>query len=154
MNLKSICCLWQILGINVLSKYKRYKRLTVLRSLDVMKRSRELNVLSEELDKMKKLDFQLKNLINDSEVTNKNNEISARELIHRKTFCKKIMDQLDITKNRSDFLENESKNARLALGKANKEKHRIDDKTRYHYMKEKNDLENKIYESTNFLRKK
>ena len=119
-----------------------------------MKRSKELNILAEELAKMKSLGSQLNTLIKESELNSKNDEISSWELISRKNFCKKIKDQIDVTDNRSEFLESESLNARLSLGKANREKLRIKNKTREQYLKDKNDVENKILESTNFLRKK
>ena len=124
-------------------KNKRYKRLSLLRKVKLIKQSKEVTTLDNELLKIKKIN---KNL---NEISKEVNESISAQLIDSwqlkssSRFSAKVSEQLVIINNREQFIAQEVSRAKKEISKTHIEKIEIDKRQKVANKKFLEDKENR-----------
>ena len=132
-------------------KSKRLKNLKLLKQKKLNKLTIEINTLNGEIKKSDGLKKKLEKIKNNSFTEKKHN--SSMNIMYKYEFDRKILEQIDVCKNRILFLEKELLRSKNKLGQIISQKKLIEEKLKFSFLEELRIKEEKLLRATPVYRK-
>ena len=132
-------------------KSKRLKNLKLLKQKKLNKLTIEINTLNSEIKKSDGLKKKLEKIKNNSFTEKKHN--SSMNIMYKYEFDRKILEQIDVCKNRILFLEKELLRSKNKLGQIISQKKLIEEKLKFSFLEELRVKEEKLLRDTPTFRK-
>ena len=132
-------------------KSKRLKNLKLLKQKKLNKLTIEINTLNGEIKKSDGLKKKLEKIKNNSFTEKKHN--SSMNIMYKYEFDRKILEQIDVCKNRILFLEKELLRSKNKLGQIISQKKLIEEKLKFSFLEELRVKEEKLLRDTPTFRK-
>ena len=132
-------------------KSKRLKNLKLLKQKKLNKLTIEINTLNGEIKKSDGLKKKLEKIKNNSFTEKKHN--SSMNIMYKYEFDRKILEQIDVCKNRILFLEKELLRSKNKLGQIISQKKLIEEKLKFSFLEELKVKEEKLLRTTPTFRK-
>ena len=132
-------------------KSKRLKNLKLLKQKKLNKLTIEINTLNGEIKKSDGLKKKLEKIKNNSFTEKKHN--SSMNIMYKYEFDRKILEQIDVCKNRILFLEKELLRSKNKLGQIISQKKLIEEKLKFSFLEELRVKEEKLLRDTPTIRK-
>ena len=132
-------------------KSKRLKNLKLLKQKKLNKLTIEINTLNSEIKKSDGLKKKLEKIKNNSFTEKKHN--SSMSIMYKYEFDRKILEQIDVCKNRILFLEKELLRSKNKLGQIISQKKLIEEKLKFSFLEELRVKEEKLLRDTPTFRK-
>ena len=132
-------------------KTKRLKNLKLLKQKKLNKLTIEINTLDSEIKKSNGLKKKLEKIKDNSFIEEKYN--SPMNIMYKYEFDRKILEQIDVCKNRVYFLKKELLRSKNKLGQIISQKKLIDEKIKYSFLEELRVKEEKLLRATPAFRK-
>ena len=132
-------------------KSKRLKNLNLLKQKKLNKLTIEINTLNSEIKKTDGLKKKLEKIKNNSFTEKKYN--SSMNIMYRYEFDRKILEQIDVCKNRILFLKKELLRSKNKLGQIISQKKLIEEKLKFSFLEELRVKEEKLLRDTPTFRK-
>ena len=132
-------------------KSKRLKNLKLLKQKKLNKLTIEINTLNSEIKKSDGLKKKLEKIKNNSFTEKKHN--SSMNIMYKYEFDRKILEQIDVCKNRILFLEKELLRSKNKLGQIISQKKLIEEKLKFSFLEELRVKEEKLLRATPTFRK-
>ena len=132
-------------------KSKRLKNLKLLKQKKLNKLTIEINTLNGEIKKSDGLKKKLEKIKNSSFTEKKHN--SSMNIMYKYEFDRKILEQIDVCKNRILFLEKELLRSKNKLGQIISQKKLIEEKLKFSFLEEIRVKEEKLLRDTPTFRK-
>ena len=132
-------------------KSKRLKNLKLLKQKKLNKLTIEINTLNSEIKKSDGLKKKLEKIKNNSFTEKKPN--SSMNVMYKYEFDIKILEQIDICKNRVLFLKKELLRSKNKLGQIISQKKLIEEKIKFSFLEELRVKEEKLLRTTPVFRK-
>ena len=132
-------------------KSKRLKNLKLLKQKKLNKLTIEINTLNGEIKKSDGLKKKLEKIKNNSFTEKKHN--SSMNIMYKYEFDRKILEQIDVCKNRILFLEKELLRSKNKLGQIISQKKLIEEKLKFSFLEELRIKEEKLLRDTPTFRK-
>ena len=132
-------------------KSKRLNNLKLLKEKKLNKVTIEINTLNNEINKSNSLKNKLEKIKSNSTSEQKYN--NSMNIMHKYEFDRKIIEQIDICKNRLLFLEKELFRAKNKLGQIISQKKLIEKKMKFSFLEELRVKEEKLLRTTPLFRK-
>ena len=127
-------------------KSKRLKNLKLLKQKKLNKLTIEINTLNSEIKKSDGLKKKLEKIKNNSFTEKKHN--SSMNIMYKYEFDRKILEQIDVCKNRILFLEKELLRSKNKLGQIISQKKLIEEKLKFSFLEELRVKEEKLLRDT------
>lgn len=132
-------------------KSKRLKNLKLLKQKKLNKLTIEINTLNGEIKKSDGLKKKLEKIKNNSFTEKKHN--SSMNIMYKYEFDRKILEQIDVCKNRILFLEKELLRSKNKLGQIISQKKLIEEKLKISFLDELRAKEEKLLRDTPTFRR-
>jgi len=132
-------------------KTKRLKNLKLLKQKKLNKLTIEINTLNSEIKKSDGLKKKLEKIKNNSFTEKKHN--SSMNIMYKYEFDRKILEQIDVCKNRILFLKKELLRSKNKLGQIISQKKLIEEKLKFSFLEELRVKEEKLLRATPAFRK-
>ena len=132
-------------------KSKRLKNLKLLKQKKLNKLTIEINTLNSEIKKSDGLKKKLEKIKNNSFTEKKYN--SSMNIMYKYEFDRKILEQIDVCKNRVLFLKKELLRSKNKLGQIISQKKLIEEKLKFSFLEELRVKEEKLLRDTPTFRK-
>ena len=132
-------------------KSKRLKNLKLLKQKKLNKLTIEINTLNGEIKKSDGLKKKLEKIKNNSFTEKKHN--SSMNIMYKYEFDRKILEQIDVCKNRILFLEKELLRSKNKLGQIISQKKLIEEKLKFSFLEELRVKEEKLLRDTPTFRR-
>ena len=132
-------------------KTKRLKNLKLLKQKKLNKLTIVINTLDSEIKKSNGLKKKLEKIKDNSFIEEKYN--SPMNIMYKYEFDRKILEQIDVCKNRVYFLKKELLRSKNKLGQIISQKKLIDEKIKYSFLEELRVKEEKLLRATPAFRK-
>ena len=132
-------------------KTKRLKNLKLLKQKKLNKLTIEINTLNSEIKKSNGLKKKLEKIKNNSFTEEKYN--SSMNIMYKYEFDRKILEQIDVCKNRVLFLKKELLRSKNKLGQIISQKKLIEEKIKFSFLEELRVKEEKLLRATPTFRK-
>ena len=132
-------------------KSKRLKNLKLLKQKKLNKLTIEINTLNSEIKKSDGLKKKLEKIKNNSFTEKKYN--SSMNIMYQYEFDRKILEQIDVCKNRILFLEKELLRSKNKLGQIISQKKLIEEKLKFSFSEELRVKEEKLLRDTPTFRR-
>ena len=132
-------------------KSKRLKNLKLLKQKKLNKLTIEINTLNGEIKKSDGLKKKLEKIKNNSFTEKKHN--SSMNIMYKYEFDRKILEQIDVCKNRILFLEKELLRSKNKLGQIISQKKLIEEKLKFSFLEELRIKEEKLLRDTPTFRR-
>ena len=132
-------------------KSKRLKNLKLLKQKKLNKLTIEINTLNSEIKKSDGLKKKLEKIKNNSFTEKKHN--SSMNIMYKYEFDRKILEQIDVCKNRILFLKKELLRSKNKLGQIISQKKLIEEKLKFSFLEELRVKEEKLLRVTPTFRK-
>ena len=132
-------------------KSKRLKNLKLLKQKKLNKLTIEINTLNSEIKKSDGLKKKLEKIKNNSFTEKKYN--SSMNIMYKYEFDRKILEQIDVCKNRILFLKKELLRSKNKLGQIISQKKLIEEKLKFSFLEELRVKEEKLLRDTPTFRK-
>ena len=132
-------------------KSKRLKNLKLLKQKKLNKLTIEINTLNSEIKKSDGLKKKLEKIKNNSFTEKKHN--SSMNIMYKYEFDRKILEQIDVCKNRILFLKKELLRSKNKLGQIISQKKLIEEKLKFSFLEELRVKEEKLLRDTPTFRK-
>ena len=132
-------------------KSKRLKNLKLLKQKKLNKLTIEINTLNGEIKKSDGLKKKLEKIKNYSFTEKKHN--SSMNIMYKYEFDRKILEQIDVCKNRILFLEKELLRSKNKLGQIISQKKLIEEKLKISFLDELRAKEEKLLRDTPTFRR-
>ena len=132
-------------------KSKRLKNLKLLKQKKLNKLTIEINTLNSEIKKSDGLKKKLEKIKNNSFTEKKHN--SSMSIMYKYEFDRKILEQIDVCKNRILFLKKELLRSKNKLGQIISQKKLIEEKLKFSFLEELRVKEEKLLRATPTFRK-
>ena len=132
-------------------KSKRLKNLKLLKQKKLNKLTIEINTLNSEIKKSDGLKKKLEKIKNNSFTEKKHN--SSMNIMYKYEFDRKILEQIDVCKNRVLFLKKELLRSKNKLGQIISQKKLIEEKLKFSFLEELRVKEEKLLRDTPTFRK-
>ena len=132
-------------------KSKRLKNLKLLKQKKLNKLTIEINTLNGEIKKSDDLKKKLEKIKNNSFTEKKHN--SSMNIMYKYEFDRKILEQIDVCKNRILFLKKELLRSKNKLGQIISQKKLIEEKLKFSFLEELRVKEEKLLRDTPTFRK-
>ena len=132
-------------------KTKRLKNLKLLKQKKLNKLTIEINTLNSEIIKSNVLKKKLEKIKENSFTEDKYN--SPMNIMYKYEFDRKILEQIDVCKNRVLFLKKELLRSRNKLGQIISQKKLIEEKIKFSFLEELRVKEEKLLRTTPLFRK-
>ena len=132
-------------------KSKRLKNLKLLKQKKLNKLTIEINTLNSEIKKSDGLKKKLEKIKNNSFTEKKHN--SSMNIMYQYEFDRKILEQIDVCKNRVLFLKKELLRSKNKLGQIISQKKLIEEKLKFSFLEELRVKEEKLLRDTPTFRK-
>ena len=132
-------------------KSKRLKNLKLLKQKKLNKLTIEINTLNSEIKKSDSLKKKLEKIKNNSFTEKKHN--SSMNIMYKYEFDRKILEQIDVCKNRILFLKKELLRSKNKLGQIISQKKLIEEKLKFSFLEELRVKEEKLLRDTPSIRK-
>ena len=132
-------------------KSKRLKNLKLLKQKKLNKLTIEINTLNGEIKKSDGLKKKLEKIKNNSFTEKKHN--SSMNIMYKYEFDRKILEQIDVCKNRILFLKKELLRSKNKLGQIISQKKLIEEKLKFSFLEELRVKEEKLLRDTPTFRK-
>ena len=132
-------------------KSKRLKNLKLLKQKKLNKLTIEINTLNREIKKSDGLKKKLEKIKNNSFTEKKHN--SSMNIMYKYEFDRKILEQIDVCKNRILFLKKELLRSKNKLGQIISQKKLIEEKLKFSFLEELRAKEEKLLRDTPTFRK-
>ena len=132
-------------------KSKRLKNLKLLKQKKLNKLTIEINTLNSEIKKSDGLKKKLEKIKNNSFTEKKYN--SSMNVMYKYEFDRKILEQIDVCKNRILFLKKELLRSKNKLGQIISQKKLIEEKLKFSFLEELRIKEEKLLRATPVFRK-
>tara|TARA_Y100000589_G_scaffold303776_1_gene316417 strand:- start:546 stop:953 length:408 start_codon:yes stop_codon:yes gene_type:complete len=132
-------------------KSKRLKNLKLLKQKKLNKLTIEINTLNNEIKKSNTLKNKLEKIKKNSFTEEKYN--NSMNILYKYEFDRKILEQIDICKNRVLFLKKELLRSKNKLGQIISQKKLIEEKIKYSFLEELRVKEEKLLRTTPVFRK-
>ena len=132
-------------------KSKRLKNLKLLKQKKLNKLTIEINTLNSEIKKSDSLKKKLEIIKKNSFTEKKYN--SPMNIMYKYEFDRKILEQIDVCKNRILFLEKELLRSKNKLGQIISQKKLIEEKLKFSFLEELRVKEEKLLRDTPTFRK-
>ena len=132
-------------------KSKRLKNLKLLKQKKLNKLTIEINTLNSEIKKSDGLKKKLEKIKNNSFTEKKQN--SSMNIMYKYEFDRKILEQIDVCKNRILFLEKELLRSKNKLGQIISQKKLIEEKIKISFLEELKVKEEKLLSTSPVFRK-
>ena len=132
-------------------KSKRLKNLKLLKQKKLNKLTIEINTLNSEIKKSDGLKKKLEKIKNNSFTEKKHN--SSMNIMYKYEFDRKILEQIDVCKNRILFLKKELLRSKNKLGQIISQKKLIEEKLKFSFLEELRVKEEKLLRNTPTFRK-
>ena len=132
-------------------KSKRLKNLKLLKQKKLNKLTIEINTLNSEIKKSDGLKKKLEKIKNNSFTEKKHN--SSMNIMYKYEFDRKILEQIDVCKNRILFLEKELLRSKNKLGQIISQKKLIEEKLKFSFLEELRIKEEKLLRDTPTFRR-
>ena len=132
-------------------KIKRLKNLKLLKQKKLNKLTIEINTLNGEIKKSDGLKKKLEKIKNNSFTEKKHN--SSMNIMYKYEFDRKILEQIDVCKNRILFLEKELLRSKNKLGQIISQKKLIEEKLKFSFLEELRIKEEKLLRDTPTFRR-
>ena len=127
-------------------KSKRLKNLKLLKQKKLNKLTIEINTLNSEIKKSDGLKKKLEKIKNNSITEKKYN--SSMNIMYQYEFDRKILEQIDVCKNRVLFLKKELLRSKNKLGQIISQKKLIEEKLKFSFLEELRVKEEKLLRDT------
>ena len=127
-------------------KSKRLKNLKLLKQKKLNKLTIEINTLNDEIKKSDGLKRKLEKIKNNSFTEKKYN--SSMNVMYKYEFDRKILEQIDVCKNRILFLKKELLRSKNKLGQIISQKKLIEEKLKFSFLEELRVKEEKLLRDT------
>ena len=132
-------------------KSKRLKNLKLLKQKKLNKLTIEINTLNGEIKKSDGLKKKLEKIKNNSFTEKKHN--NSMNIMYKYEFDRKILEQIDVCKNRILFLKKELLRSKNKLGQIISQKKLIEEKLKFSFLEELRVKEEKLLRDTPTFRK-
>ena len=132
-------------------KSKRLKNLKLLKQKKLNKLTLEINTLNGEIKKSDGLKKKLEKIKNNSFTEKKHN--NSMNIMYQYEFDRKILEQIDVCKNRVLFLKKELLRSKNKLGQIISQKKLIEEKLKFSFLEELRVKEEKLLRDTPTFRK-
>ena len=132
-------------------KSKRLKNLKLLKQKKLNKLTIEINTLNGEIKKSDGLKKKLEKIKNNSFTEKKYN--NSMNIMYQYEFDRKILEQIDVCKNRILFLKKELLRSKNKLGQIISQKKLIEEKLKFSFLEELRVKEEKLLRDTPTFRK-
>jgi len=132
-------------------KSKRLKNLKLLKQKKLNKLTIEINTLNGEIKKSDGLKKKLEKIKNNSFTEKKHN--SSMNIMYKYEFDRKILEQIDVCKNRILFLKKELLRSKNKLGQIISQKKLIEEKLKFSFLEELRVKEEKLLRDTPTFRR-
>ena len=132
-------------------KSKRLKNLKLLKQKKLNKLTIEINTLNSEIKKSDGLKKKLEKIKNNSFTEKKYN--NSMNIMYQYEFDRKILEQIDVCKNRILFLKKELLRSKNKLGQIISQKKLIEEKLKFSFLEELRVKEEKLLRDTPTFRK-
>ena len=132
-------------------KSKRLKNLKLLKQKKLNKLTIEINTLNGEIKKSDGLKKKLEKIKNNSFTEKKHN--SSMNIMYKYEFDRKILEQIDVCKNRILFLKKELLRSKNKLGQIISQKKLIEEKIKFSFLEELRIKEEKLLRDTPTFRR-
>ena len=132
-------------------KSKRLENLKLLKQKKLNKLTIEINTLNNEIKKSNILKNKLQKIKNNSFIEEKYN--NSMNIMYKYEFDIKILEQIDICKNRVLFLKKELLRSKNKLGQIISQKKLIEEKIKFSFLEELRVKEEKLLRDTPTFRK-
>ena len=132
-------------------KSKRLKNLKLLKQKKLNKLTIEINTLNSEIKKSDGLKKKLEKIKNNSFTEKKHN--SSMNIMYKYEFDRKILEQIDVCKNRILFLKKELLRSKNKLGQIISQKKLIEEKLKFSFLEELRVKEEKLLRDTPTFRR-
>ena len=132
-------------------KSKRLKNLKLLKQKKLNKLTIEINTLNSEIKKSDGLKKKLEKIKNNSFTEKKHN--SSMNIMYQYEFDRKILEQIDVCKNRVLFLKKELLRSKNKLGQIISQKKLIEEKLKFSFSEELRVKEEKLLRDTPTFRR-
>ena len=132
-------------------KSKRLKNLKLLKQKKLNKLTIEINTLNSEIKKSDGLKKKLEKIKNNSFTEKKHN--NSMNIMYQYEFDRKILEQIDVCKNRVLFLKKELLRSKNKLGQIISQKKLIEEKLKFSFLEELRVKEEKLLRDTPTFRK-
>ena len=132
-------------------KSKRLKNLKLLKQKKLNKLTIEINTLNGEIKKSDGLKKKLEKIKNNSFTEKKHN--SSMNIMYKYEFDRKILEQIDVCKNRILFLKKELLRSKNKLGQIISQKKLIEEKLKFSFLEELRVKEKKLLRDTPTFRR-
>ena len=132
-------------------KSKRLKNLKLLKQKKLNKLTIEINTLNSEIKKSDGLKKKLEKIKNNSFTEKKHN--SSMNIMYKYEFDRKILEQIDVCKNRILFLKKELLRSKNKLGQIISQKKLIEEKLKFSFLEELKVKEEKLLRTIPTFRK-
>ena len=132
-------------------KSKRLENLKLLKQKKLNKLTMEINTLNNEIKKSNTLKNKLEKIKNNSFTEEKYN--NSMNIMYKYEFDIKILEQIDICKNRVLFLKKELLRSKNKLGQIISQKKLIEEKLKFSFLEELKVKEEKLLRATPTFRK-
>ena len=132
-------------------KSKRLKNLKLLKQKKLNKLTIEINTLNNEIKKSDGLKRKLEKIKNNAFTEKKYN--SSMNIMYKYEFDRKILEQIDVCKNRILFLKKELLRSKNKLGQIISQKKLIEEKLKFSFLEELKVKEEKLLRATPTFRK-
>ena len=132
-------------------KSKRLKNLKLLKQKKLNKLTIEINTLNNEIKKSDGLKRKLEKIKNNAFTEKKYN--SSMNIMYKYEFDRKILEQIDVCKNRILFLKKELLRSKNKLGQIISQKKLIEEKLKFSFLEELRVKEEKLLRASPTFRK-
>ena len=132
-------------------KTKRLKNLKLLKQKKLNKLTIEINTLNSEIKKSNGLKKKLEKIKNNSLTEESYN--SSMNIMYKYEFDRKILEQIEVCKNRVLFLKKELLRSKNKLGQIISQKKLIEEKIKFSFLEELRIKEEKLLRATPVFRK-